>query len=287
MVEVSVVMCVYNVARYIEHCLTALLNQSHSDFELVIVDDHSTDNTVELIMGFNDKRVRLLRNNKNFGVTASRNIAIAHASGRYLFFTDGDCAVDREWIRNGLKVFRETGCAGIEGVTYFVGKDYKPCFADKVIDTRVGGQYMTCNMAYTREIIDRVGLMDDSFGHCADRDFALRVKKHGIILFSDRTIVTHLLAVWTVKGFIKSASRIKSRVKLFKIHHEQACLLGRIVYPRNLLAVLFPPLTLLIPFCHRFRRWDDLKLIPFLYPMLLYERLILWRECLREGVFLV
>ncbi len=90
--KLSVVMPNYNHARYIAEALDAIVNQSFKPFEVIVCDDGSTDNSVEIIQRFVDKYqyVRLIRNKINLGVALSCNKLIASASGDYLFFTSAD-----------------------------------------------------------------------------------------------------------------------------------------------------------------------------------------------------
>lgn len=83
-------MPVYNESDYIEQAINSVLNQSLIDFELIIIDDASTDNTVDLINEFNDDRIILIQKEKNTGYTNSLNLGIEKCSGRYIARMDGD-----------------------------------------------------------------------------------------------------------------------------------------------------------------------------------------------------
>ncbi|PMY01431.1 glycosyl transferase family 2, partial [Pseudomonas sp. MPR-R2A5] len=81
---VSVVMPTYNGAALIGETIASLQAQSFRDFELIIVDDCSTDDTVAVIRSFDDPRIRLIQSQKNRRVVLSRNAAFAEARGRYI-----------------------------------------------------------------------------------------------------------------------------------------------------------------------------------------------------------
>lgn len=87
---VSVVMSVYNRESYIVEAVKSILDQTFSDFEFIIVDDGSTDNTWNLLKSFKDDRLRLLRNDVNIGISRSVNKAIGLASGKYVARMDSD-----------------------------------------------------------------------------------------------------------------------------------------------------------------------------------------------------
>lgn len=90
MPEISVVTPVYNSAPYLRETIQSVLDQSFSDFEFILVDDGSTDNSVEIILSFNDSRIILLRNAQNSGIVTTRNVAISAARGKYIAVLDSD-----------------------------------------------------------------------------------------------------------------------------------------------------------------------------------------------------
>ncbi len=87
---VSVVLSTYNDAAFLRESVQSLLGQSFRDLELIIVDDGSTDNTAAVLAGFQDSRLRVLRNQRNLGLAASLNRGIGLASGKYIARQDAD-----------------------------------------------------------------------------------------------------------------------------------------------------------------------------------------------------
>jgi glycosyltransferase involved in cell wall biosynthesis len=285
--SVSVLICVRNGEKYIGECIRSILDQSSSDFEVVIIDDMSSDNTKNIIEKFDGKRIRCFRNEKWLGISKSRNRGLEYAEGEYIFFTDGDCTVSKNWIEEGLKYLKDLNCLGVEGRIYYVSEDYEPTFSDHVMENRFGGHFMTGNMAYRRKIIKTIGGFDERLNYLEDRDIALRVMKHGKICFNSRMIVYHPQVILTPKRFVESAARIRNRVLLFKKFEERVFLFWRILFPLNLLKILFPPLIFSSLFFKRFKKSDDFKLLPFSYVYAICERLQLWKECAKERVFLI
>jgi hypothetical protein len=88
--KVSVLMATYNGAGFIRPSVNSLLAQTFRDFELIIVDDCSTDATPDILRSFDDPRIRIIRNEKNLGVVLSRNRCLAHATGGYIAMQDHD-----------------------------------------------------------------------------------------------------------------------------------------------------------------------------------------------------
>lgn len=104
MPKISVIVAIYNVAPYLERCLDSILNQTFQDFEIIGINDGSTDNSLEILEKYahRDKRIKII-NQTNSGAGYSRNIGIAHAAGTYLSFIDSDDWIDPQFLE---KVYR-------------------------------------------------------------------------------------------------------------------------------------------------------------------------------------
>ncbi|SEM69178.1 Glycosyl transferase family 2 [bacterium A37T11] len=90
MPEITVFMAAYNTERYIGEAVESILNQSFEDFELLIVNDGSTDRTREVVLQFTDSRIKLIDNPSNMGLTYTRNVALTEARGNYIAVLDSD-----------------------------------------------------------------------------------------------------------------------------------------------------------------------------------------------------
>ena len=89
---VSIIMPSYNTAKYIEESIKSVQNQTYENWELIIVDDCSTDNTDEIVKKYieSDKRIHYFKNDKNSGAAVSRNRALREAKGKWIAFLDSD-----------------------------------------------------------------------------------------------------------------------------------------------------------------------------------------------------
>ena len=87
---VSIIMPSYNTGKYIADSIRSVQTQSYTNWELLIVDDCSVDNTVEVIKSFNEPRIRLFINTQNSGAAVSRNKALKAAKGKWIAFLDSD-----------------------------------------------------------------------------------------------------------------------------------------------------------------------------------------------------
>lgn len=86
----TVVVPVFNGEKYLKEAVESILNQTFSDFELIIINDGSTDKSIEIINDYTDTRIRLIDNKNNFGIAHSRNLGLEHAKGEFLTWTDCD-----------------------------------------------------------------------------------------------------------------------------------------------------------------------------------------------------
>lgn len=87
---VSIIMPNYNGGKYLTDTIKSVLAQTYQNWELIFVDDCSTDNSLEIVNSFGDKRIRILQNEKNSGAAVSRNYAIREAQGKWIAFLDSD-----------------------------------------------------------------------------------------------------------------------------------------------------------------------------------------------------
>ena len=102
MPKVSVIIPVYNVEKYLIKCLNSVVNQTFNDIEIICIDDASTDNSFSILCTYakKDARIRLIRNPKNIGLGATRNIGIDMANSEYLLFVDSDDWIDLTTIED-------------------------------------------------------------------------------------------------------------------------------------------------------------------------------------------
>ena len=87
---ISVVMSVYNGSKFLKFAIKSILDQTFTDFEFIIVNDRSTDSSRSIIEAFRDKRIRIIDNIKNIGLTKSLNVGIEQAKGEYIARMDAD-----------------------------------------------------------------------------------------------------------------------------------------------------------------------------------------------------
>ncbi|MGE7928471.1 glycosyltransferase family 2 protein [Lysinibacillus xylanilyticus] len=87
---VSIIMPVYNAEKYVGQSIESVLNQTHKNWELIIINDKSTDNSQQILLGYKDSRIKIINLTQNGGVANARNAGIEKAKGQFLAFLDSD-----------------------------------------------------------------------------------------------------------------------------------------------------------------------------------------------------
>jgi glycosyltransferase involved in cell wall biosynthesis len=192
----SVIIPTFNRWPLVGEAIESVLAQSFSDFELIVVNDGSTDCTGAELVRFGS-RLRLLTQ-PNRGVSAARNLAVCHARGRYLAFLDSDdlwlpqklaiqtvfmtqnpsvqiCQTEEIWIRNGVRVNAKTKHRKPSGDIFTASLDLCLVSPSAVM--------------LTRELFERVGGFDETFPVCEDYDLWLRIAVDHCVALIDEPLV--------------------------------------------------------------------------------------------------
>lgn len=216
---VSIIVANFNGENYLLTCLNSVLRSSYKNYELILVDDGSTDKSIEVIEGFlkKDKRVKLLRNAQNLGAAASRNKAIRVAQGKYIVFLDNDTEVTRNWLNKIIEPLdKDSQIGGVQSLLLdFTNRDliqtgggllipytgwlaplyqwtkYKE-MKDKITSKEIIA--VSAALAVRKEIVDSISGFDEKEAvYTEDIDFSWRIWLSGykIILFPD-SVAYHL-----------------------------------------------------------------------------------------------
>ena len=142
-VTFSIIVCAYNVEDYIERAIESINNQNFIDYEIIIVNDGSTDNTYAKIkkIKLKNNRIKIINNRKNIGLGASRNIAVDKAKGKYVLYLDSDDTIYNEDTLNKVNNIIENEAPDLiyMGVQYIGGsnKQYIPNAENSTREARI------------------------------------------------------------------------------------------------------------------------------------------------------
>lgn len=104
MAKVTVLMPTYNVAPYVKEAIDSVLQQTYNDFELLIIDDCSTDDTISVVRGINDPRIRIVQNDKNVGLAENLNRGLSYIFTEYVARMDGDDIAEPFWLEREVAI---------------------------------------------------------------------------------------------------------------------------------------------------------------------------------------
>jgi len=231
----SLIIPAYNSETTINLCLDAALNQSVSKdtYEIIVVDDGSIDNTANVVSKYDS--VKLIRQS-NHGPATARNHGAKEANGDILIFTDSDCEIDADFIKNILSQFDEnTQIVGVQGGYKTKQKEFIAQFGQAEIETRYikmeKNRYIdfigTYAAAYRADVFQQYGGFDISFPAACGEDveFSYRLNEDGHkLVFYKRAFVYHLhpsllkkyLRVKFYRGFWRVRLHKKHLAKTFK-----------------------------------------------------------------------
>ena len=197
--KVSIVVCSYNGARTLHDCMTSLQDLHYPEYEIILVDDGSKDDTQEIMQQF--PRVRNIRQ-KNRGLSVARNVGIAAGTGEVIAFTDSDCMVDRDWLYFLVQTLLSSNFAAVGGpnisppatdwIQATVGA--APGSPSHVLLTDTIAEHVPgCNMAYHKWALEMIGGFDPEYRKAGDDvDVCWRLMQSGYqIGFSPAAVVWH------------------------------------------------------------------------------------------------
>jgi GT2 family glycosyltransferase len=222
--KISVVVCTYNGARTLRQCLSALAALDYPDYEVIVINDGSTDGTADIAR---DYPVRLI-NQPNKGLSAARNTGLAASDGEIVAYIDDDAFPHRYWLRYLAAAFARSSHVGIGGPNLPPAGDgfITECVAASpgnplhvLLSDELAEHIPGCNMAYRKEALVAIGGFDPRF-HAAgdDVDICWRLQDRGwTIGFCPAALVWHhrrnsIRAFWKQQyGYGKAEAQLEDK----------------------------------------------------------------------------
>ena len=178
---ISVIMPTYNRENVIMRAINSVLNQTYSNFELIIVDDASSDDTISLLKSINDDRIKIFQNNENMGASYSRNIGLKNAEGDIIMYLDSDNEWESEYVKTMVGAFIELPDAdALYSAQYlykcFNSKPYAARFTSYNKSLLHNHNYIDLNcFSHKSNILNEIKGFDESICRLVDWDFILRI----------------------------------------------------------------------------------------------------------------
>ncbi len=183
---ISVIMSVFNAEKYIKESVESILNQTFTDFEFLIFDDCSTDSSIQIIKSFNDRRIKIISNPQNIGLTKTLNKGLAAASGKYIARMDADDIALPERFAKQFQFMELNPEVTLLGTAF---KSFGNFTATTIYSTEHNEirwkQLYECHMLHPSVMIRRDFLTknnlwyDESFPQAQDYDFWARISQVG------------------------------------------------------------------------------------------------------------
>jgi glycosyltransferase involved in cell wall biosynthesis len=214
---VSVVIPTYNSAQYLPETIESVLSQSWQDFEIIIVDDGSTDNTQEIVEAFNSTKIRYIRQENSGGPSKPRNVGVHHARGKYISLFDSDDLMSRNKLAQAVAFLERYSDLGLLFANFEVcnerGESFPGTFLDEyqtfrdlpkrqvdekwfIIESEVAYNGLlsqnfigTSGTVVPKAVFLSVGGFDENIAGPEDRDMWLRISRRYALGYLD--IVGH------------------------------------------------------------------------------------------------
>lgn len=197
---ISVVIPLYNKEKAIVKTIASVLNQTYTDFELIVVDDGSKDNSLLVVKAVDDPRVRVIHK-ENGGVSSARNRGIKEAKGGYIALLDGDDLWEPTFLEEQVKLIHDFPEAAMWGVSIAFIK-YGKCwkwqqgmgdgyrgYVENYFGTKHNDLFCSSSVVIRKDVFDNVGYFDERISASEDLDMWYRIILRYPIAFYDKILV--------------------------------------------------------------------------------------------------
>ncbi|MEW6221727.1 MAG: glycosyltransferase [Candidatus Hadarchaeota archaeon] len=220
MMRISVIVPTFNEGKTISRCLESIKNQTFKDYELVVVDGHSKDNTVEVAKMYTNKIIF----DEGKGATAARNLAVRKVNSEIVVFVDGDTTVPPNYLEVVDKAFKK-GVVGVGGpllpesgsfldkIIFFLGAD----LIRRLFSFFGSHHFSGASCAYLRETYIKAGGFREDLDMLDDVDLSIRMNKYGKEKFEPKMLAVTSIRRTKQKGHASTVKMyLQGYLGLFK-----------------------------------------------------------------------
>lgn len=239
---VSIITPSYNTARFLQETIECVLAQTYANWEMLIVDDCSTDETDDVVASFTDERIRFFKNDRNRGAAYSRNFALREARGRWIAFLDSDDLWMPDKLEKQIRFMEDNGCAFSYTNYVEMDEDGNRLSVLWTGPKKIGRfrmclfNFMGClTVMYDSKIVGLLQIADLK----KRNDYALWIQASKK---ADAYLLPETLAVYRVRSGGSITNRSQSPLRLVKYHYA----LWRTGENRNPVSALFRTLVNLV-----------------------------------------
>lgn len=221
MKKISVIIPLYNEEKYIKECINSVINQTYKNIEIIVVDDKSTDNSLNELKSIKDKRIKIIELKENKGVSNARNIGIKEAKGDYICFLDSDDFWRRDKLKKQIKYIQDKAIIYSDYVyTNANGKTIKQVIVPKKMtykDALKNTCIFTSTVMVDMNKISKEDLHMPSLDIGEDTYVWWNILKKGITAYA----INEPLAFYRRKGKSLSSNKFKAVICAYKLYSLQ------------------------------------------------------------------
>lgn len=198
MMKFSILVPAYNEEQSIASCLNSLISVVYDDKEIIVIDDASTDRTVQAIEKLLYKGVVLVRREKNGGRAAALNSGLQRAAGDVIITTDADTVVPSDWLQKFASCFEQQGVVAVGGAYQAYNKDKSLANATSILDQILNGVFRKSlvpnklsgvNSAILRKALLDLGGFNENSWWSEDSELGWKLKKIGRVIYDSGNVV--------------------------------------------------------------------------------------------------
>lgn len=261
--EVSVLMSVFNCERYLAEAIDSILGQTFSQFEFIIINDGSTDNSAKILEGYGkqDERIRLIRQS-NMGLTKSLNKGLKYAKGRYIARMDADdIAMPERFEKQVDFLHNNPACVALGSRVVCIDPYGSPLWETKqaVLHSDIDDGLLTGNgsailhptVMICSDALTAIGGYREHLDTAQDLDLYLRLSEHGKLANLDQSFLKYRLHLSSVNATKRDRQRRNTETILRDAYARRS-----LVYPENLKLYEWKPVDL----ANQYSEWAWLAL---------------------------
>ena len=194
----SILVPAYNEEQSISSCLNSLISVVYDDKEIIVIDDASTDRTIQAVEKFLDKGVILVMREKNGGRAAALNSGLQRATGDVIITTDADTVTPSDWLQRFKSCFEQQDVVAVGGAYQACNKDKPLINATSILDQILNGVFKKSlvpnklsgvNSAILRKVLLDLGGFNENSWWSEDSELGWKLKKIGRVIYDSRNVV--------------------------------------------------------------------------------------------------
>lgn len=210
--RICVLMPVFNGEQYLRESIDSIINQSVTDFEFLIIDDNSNDNTKDILATYNDKRIRIIRNKSNLGLTKSLNVGIRETRAELIARMDADDIADSRRLEKQVFHMQKWQCDLVWSTSIFIDEDgnkicnrFQPSEEFTIRNLHRYNFIVHPSVVFRKTKVVASGMYDERFRTAQDWDLWRRMKANSCIF----GLVNEVLIKYRISPVSISSKKLK------------------------------------------------------------------------------